>query len=88
MTRDRFFIDFSLKVVLVIYPFCFAISALLFLSRCLVGLVFYTCYRDWDFYITFIAFSLFYIEKYTVVATFAYGLKEVLALDFFDERYI
>ena len=30
VTRDRFFIDFSLKVVLVIYPFCFVISALLF----------------------------------------------------------
>ena len=46
VTRDRFFIDFYLKVVLVIYPFCFAISALLFLSQCLAGLVFYTCYRD------------------------------------------
>ena len=30
VTRDRFFIDFSLKVALVIYPFCFSISALLF----------------------------------------------------------
>ena len=30
VTKDRFFIDFSLKVVLVIYSFCFAISALLF----------------------------------------------------------
>ena len=29
-TRDRIFIDFSLKVVLVIYAFCFSISALLF----------------------------------------------------------
>ena len=30
VTRDYFFIDFYLKVVLVIYPFCFSISALLF----------------------------------------------------------
>ena len=49
VTRDRSFIDFSLKVVLVIFPFCFAISALLFLSWCLAGLVFYTCCRDWEF---------------------------------------
>ena len=41
-----FFIDFSLKVVLVIFPFCFAISALLFLSWCLVGILFDTCCRD------------------------------------------
>ena len=32
MTRDRFFIDFSLKLVLVIYPFCVSISALLFFA--------------------------------------------------------
>ena len=58
VTRDRFFIDFYLKVVLVIYPFCFSISALLFLSQCLVGLVFYTCYKDWEFWMTFIAFFI------------------------------
>ena len=49
VTRDRFFIDFYLKVVLVIFPFRFAINALLFLSWCIARLVFYTCYIDWEF---------------------------------------
>ena len=32
-------------------------------------------------------FSFFYIEKYKVVAFFAYGFEEVLALDCFDESF-
>ena len=37
---------------------------------------------------TFIAFFILYIEKYKVVAFFAYGFEEVLALDCLDESFI
>ena len=64
VTKDRFFIDFSLKVVLVIYDFCFSISALLFfVSVSCWACVLYLLQRlrvlD-DFYLHF---SFFYIEK-------------------------
>ena len=70
------------------FPFCFAISALLFLSWRLAGLVFYTCCRDWEFRWLLLHFSFFYIEKYKVVSFFPYGIKEVLALDGLDESCI
>ena len=87
MTRDRFVIDFSLKVVLVIYPFCFSISALLFFVlvscwACLLYLLQRLRVLD-EFYCIFHSF-----EKYKVVAFFAYGFEEVLALDCLDESFI
>ena len=69
MTRDHIFIDFSLKAVLVIYPFCFTISALLFsvLVSCW-ACVLYLLRRLRVLDDLYFHFSLFYIEKYKIVA--------------------
>ena len=62
VTRDRFFIDFSLKLLLVISPFCFSISALLFFVSvscwdCLLYLLQRLRVLD-DFYCIFHSFIL------------------------------
>ena len=62
VTRDHFFIDFSLKVFLVIDPFCFAITALLFFDSvscwaCVLYLLWRLRVLD-DFYCIFHSFIL------------------------------
>ena len=69
MTRDRFFIDFSLNVVLVIYLlFCFAISALLFLSQSLDGLVFSILAVETESFNDFYCIFILLYWKYKIVA--------------------
>ena len=54
----------------------------------LLGLCFILATETESFRWILLHFSLFYIEKYKVVAFFAYGFEEVLALEYLDESFI
>ena len=91
VTRDRFFIDFSLKVVLVIYAFCFAISELLFFVSVSCLACVWCLLQRLRILMTFIAFSFFYFENKKLLHSYLhlrYGLEEVLSLYCLDESCI
>ena len=92
MAKDHLFIVFSLKVVLVIYPFCFSISALLFLVSvscwaCVLYLLQRLRVLD-DFYCIFHSFILKNIKQLHSQLHLRYGFEEVLALDCLDEIFV
>ena len=68
VTRDRFFIDFSLKVVLVIFLFVFPLVHYSFCLGVLLGLCFILAVETESFSDFYLHFSFFYIEKYKIVA--------------------